>query len=125
MLNTLVKGLIAVGVAAVGVGVVVAATRKKKYAETTSDDFEEEISEDPTLKEKIAQAAIKMVNWITENKDQLEAASVVIGLMASCMDLASKINEKVGPKLNLPFKPKKTLIVNNPDTKDKYTYYEF
>lgn len=121
MLSTLVKGLIVAGVAVAGVTAITIATRKKTYAETTSEDFEEEVSEDPTLKEKIAQAAIKMVNWITENKDRIEAASVVIGLMSACIDLSTKL----GAKLNLPFKPKKALVMSNSETKDNYKYYEF
>ena len=82
-------------------GVVVAAlyyTSKKKKAYATVGGNTEEQPEDETLKEKIAKGAEKMVNWIVEHKDQVEAVTTGISFITSlvCLKNAVKPKQKKG-----------------------------
>lgn len=82
-------------------GVVVAAlyyTSKKKKTYATVGGNTEEQPEDETLKEKIAKGAEKMINWIVEHKDQVEAVTTGISFITSlvCLKNAVKPKQKKG-----------------------------
>lgn len=91
MKNKLLIGALAVVAAAV-VAVVINKS-KTKYAKVQSSDTEEERAEDSEAKKKIAIAAKKMVEWIINHKDYIEAATLVVGLAAKVITLRNKVNE--------------------------------
>ena len=82
-------------------GVVVAAlyfTSKKKKTYATVGGSTEEPVEDETIKEKISKGAEKMVNWIMEHKEQIEAVTTGISFVTSlvCLKNALKPKQKKG-----------------------------
>ena len=89
--------------------------KKKKYVEVNKEEFEdaEEVKEEKTIadsaKEKIKEAAIKMVNWIMEHKDQIEAGSAALTFVTALVSLRNAI---------VPKKPKGMVTMNKKECDD-------
>jgi hypothetical protein len=89
--------------------------KKKKYVEVNKEEFEdtEEVKEEKTIvdsaKEKIKEAAIKMVNWIMEHKDQIEAGSAALTFATALVSLRNAI---------IPKKPKGMVTMNKKECDD-------
>lgn len=89
--------------------------KKKKYVEVNKEEFEdaEEVKEEKTVvdsaKEKIKEAAIKMVNWIMEHKDQIEAGSAALTFATALVSLRNAI---------IPKKPKGMVTMNKKEYDD-------
>ena len=92
MRTGIVIGLI-VGVAVGAVALI--KSKEKKYAEVQSPetDEEEKKEESSEVKEKIRKTAVKVVNWILTHKDDIEAATLVLGLMSAVINFKNKVNE--------------------------------
>lgn len=95
------KALIGVliGGAAAVVAAYVIKKKEKKYAEVQSSEKEvEEVEEDDEkktseIKEKISSAAKKIVEWVLTHKDEIEAATAVLGLASACLNFKNKVVE--------------------------------
>jgi hypothetical protein len=89
--------------------------KKKKYVEVNKEEFEdaEEVKEEKTVvdsaKEKIKEAAVKMVNWIMEHKDQIEAGSAALTFATALVSLRNAI---------VPKKPKGMVTMNKKEYDD-------
>lgn len=91
--------------------------KKKKYVEVNKEefgqDYDESIEEEKTItdsaKEKIKEAAIKMVNWIMEHKDQIEAGSAALTFVTALVSLRNAI---------VPKKPKGMVTMNKKECDD-------
>lgn len=89
--------------------------KKKKYVEVNKEEFEdaEEVKEEKTVidsaKEKIKEAAVKMVNWIMEHKDQIEAGSAALTFVTALVSLRNAI---------IPKKPKGMVTMNKKECDD-------
>lgn len=93
------KALIGVliGGAAAVVAAYVIKKKEKKYAEVQSSE-KEEVEEDDKketseIKEKISSAAKKIVEWVLTHKDEIEAATAVLGLASACLNFKNKVVE--------------------------------
>lgn len=93
------KALIGVliGGAAAVVAAYVIKKKEKKYAEVQSSE-KEEVEEDDEketseIKEKISSAAKKIVEWVLTHKDEIEAATAVLGLASACLNFKNKVVE--------------------------------
>ena len=79
-----------------GAAVVVASIIKgrKQYAEVkSSEEADKENTENNEIKEKIAKAAEKVVAWILSHKNEIEAATLALGLMSAVCNFRNKVNE--------------------------------
>ena len=89
--------------------------KKKKYVEVNKEEFadEEVVKEEKsvvdTAKDRIKEAAIKMVNWIMEHKEQIEAGSAALTFATALVSLRNAI---------VPKKPKGMVIMNKKECDD-------
>lgn len=88
------KALIGVliGGAAAVVAAYVIKKKEKKYAEVQAPENEEEETSSE-IKEKMQAAAKKVVRWILDHKDDIEAATAVLGLASACLSFKNKVVE--------------------------------
>lgn len=117
MKSKLIAGLI-IGGAAVVVALL-AKKKEKKYAEVQSPEEEEKSEESDEIKAKIAKAATKVVNWILNHKDDIEAATLVISLASACVGFRNKVNEgRKAVSKTPPFRMAKTKMTVDEVVKD-------
>lgn len=100
-MTNLTKLLIGASVAAVGVGVTVHCVKKaqeKKYIDATpSEDAKDGVEKKPTIVERVKnyamQKSVKMLTWVMLHHTQVEAATMVLGLVGSVLSVVNAVKE--------------------------------
>lgn len=87
----LIIGLIAGGACAIALYLL---KKKKKYATIGGNSEEADDNDRESTDEKIVKGAEKMVNWILEHKDQIEAVTTGVSFITSLICLKNAIRPK-------------------------------